>query len=162
MSEENQKREDIDPTTGLAYTTSEKYTPQKEWKTHPAWKDRNYQMDYNSEEDKPEIASVGMAMLLEKMTLDKDEEPVDLSDFDINYTDEFKTFIIKKYDLKDFEDSTAKRYLVNMVAIAKNYVPEEEIAIAGAENPAIAKKLEERNEEVLKTDVDTKKEVDKS
>ena len=86
MSEENQKREDIDPTTGLAYTTSEKYAPQKEWKTHPAWKDKNYQMDYNSEEDKPEISSVGMAMLLEKMILDKDEKPVDLSDFDINYT----------------------------------------------------------------------------
>ena len=157
MTEENENTLDE-----KMMASSHRYEPQKEWKTHPTWKDKNYQIDYNPKEDKPEIASVGMAMLLEKMILDKDEEPVDLSDFDINYTDEFKTFIIKKYDLKDFEDSTAKRYLVNMVAIARNYVTEEEIAAAWTENPELAKKLEERNEEVLKTGADTKKEVDKT
>ena len=142
--------------------SSHRYEPSKEWKTHPTWKDKNYQMNYCVEEDKPEIASVGMAMLLEKMVLDKDEEEVDLSDFDINYTDEFKSFIIKKYDLEDFEDATAKTYLINMVAIARNYVTEEEIAAAWATDSEVAKRLEKRNDEVLKTDVDTKKEVDKS
>ena len=39
---------------------------------------------------------------------------------------------------------------------------EEEIAEAREKDPELADKLEERNKEVLKTDVDTKKEVDKS